>query len=143
MYALLPCSRCTLSEPQYERRRVSFRSQWESPTAGTWKILDRPVVDDTRLYATVLREYLLLTKKERRSIRAGAMDGKRRVTMYARLAVAFKVADEDFLAARMAAPEGSSNAAVGRTLGISRQLAWKRSKSVRERMERLREAAMI
>ena len=143
MYALLPCSRCTLSEPQYERRRVSYRSQWEAPTTGTWAMLERPVVDDVSVLATVLREYLLLSKKERRAIRAGAMESKRRVTMYARVAVAFKVVDEDFLSAKLGAPDGSSNAAVGRVLGISRQLAWKRAKSVRERMERLREVAMI
>jgi len=70
-------------------------------------------------------------------------DDERRKTMYARVAVTFGAPDEDFLAAKLSAPEGTNNAAVGRTLGISRQLAYKRSKSVRERMEKMRLVAIL
>ena len=107
-------------------------------------------MDEVRSLAIGLREYLKLSKKERRAISHSAVSGRRR-DLYARAAMFFLDGKqqgtgqlvEDFLAAKAKAPDGTSNAAVGRSLGITRQLAYKRAKWARDRMEEMRKAAQI
>ncbi|MDH3375918.1 MAG: hypothetical protein OEQ39_03000 [Gammaproteobacteria bacterium] len=135
-FAMLPCARCTASEPQYERRRVSYLGQWEKPDRGTWRMMEVKPAECEVPMAAVLRAYLLLGKEERRRLRLSG------VGMYARVAVVFCPDEEDFLAAKMSAPVGVSNAEVGRRIGprgISRQLAYKRARAIRRKLARWRE----